>query len=209
VQTAAAPPAAPPADYARLADRLALVEAAQSRTAAVAAAALAASALSDAAQGSQPFPQELAALAATTPASEDLAALRPLAESGAPSRTALAASFPDYAARAASASRAPGEGAGLFARLGYELGRIVTVRRIGDVPGSGADAVLARAERRVEDGDIAGALTALDALPASAREAVAPWRARAERRVEVDRRVGALRARALQDLARIARRTAG
>ena len=39
------------------------------------------------------------------------------------------------------------------------------------------------------------------ALPPAARDAMAPWRARAERRAEIDRDVQALRARALTDLA--------
>jgi hypothetical protein len=207
VQSALAPPAAPPgADISRLAERLAAVEAAQARTAEVAATALAASALVEASQASQPFPRELAGLAAVSTPTDDLAALRPLAESGAPSRGALAASFPDYAARAASASRAPGEGAGLLAQARYALTRVITLRRVGDVPGHGADATLARAERLVEDGDVDQAMRVLDDLPPAARDAVAPWRAQAERRLEVDRRVGALRARALQELAQIARR---
>jgi hypothetical protein len=211
VQSALAPPAAPPAapagaDISRLAARLAAVEAAQARTAEVAASALAASALVEASQASQPFPRELAGLAAVSAPTDDLAALRPLAETGAPSRGALAASFPDYAARAASASRAPGEGAGLLAQARYALTRVITLRRVGDVPGHGADATLARAERLVEDGDVDQAMRVLDDLPPAARDAVAPWRAQAERRLEVDRRVGALRARALQELAQIARR---
>ncbi|HEY3694907.1 COG4223 family protein [Phenylobacterium sp.] len=207
VQTALAPSVVPAgADIGRLAVRLAAVEQAQARTAEVAATALAASALVEASQSSQPFPRELAGLAAVSTPTDDLAALRPLADSGAPSRAALAASFPDYAARAASASRAPGEGAGLLAQVRYALTRVITLRRVGDVPGRGADAVLARAERLVEDGDVDRALKALDALPPAVRDAVAPWRARAERRTEIDRRVGALRARALQELAQIARR---
>jgi hypothetical protein len=124
-----------------------------------------------------------------------------VAETGAPSRAALAASFPDYAARAASASRAPGDGAGLDDRIVYALSRIVSLRRVGDVPGNQADALLARAERMVEDGDFDGALRTLDLLPPAAREAMAPWRARAERRAEIDRQVAALRAKALRDLA--------
>src|SRR5690606_33243294 len=101
----------------------------------------------EASQGSGPFAQELAALRLAAPAAPELAALVRVAETGAPSRAALAAGFPDYAARAASASRAPTEGAGLGDRAAYALSRIVSVRRIGDVPGNRADAILARAER--------------------------------------------------------------
>ena len=201
--TATAEPAA--VDVSGLSERLAVLEQAQAQTAQAAAAALAASALVEAAQGSGPFAQELAGLAAAAPSSIEIASLKPLAEVGAPSRAALAASFPGYAARAASASRAPGNGAGLFAQARYALGRVVTLRRVGDVPGTGVDAALARAERLADDGDVAQALRTLDALPPAARDAVGPWRASAERRVEIDRRVAAIRAQALDALSRVAR----
>ena len=39
-------------------------------------------------------------------------------------------------------------------------------------PGDGPDAILARAERQIDDGDIVGALATLEALPADARDAL-------------------------------------
>lgn len=204
------PPLSPEAgasgDLSALSQRVAALEAQQARTAQAAAAALAGAALVEASQTSRPFPEELAALQAAAPASGELRALHRLAEHGAPSRAALTASFPDYAARAASASRAPGDDAGLGARIAYALTRVVTLRRVGDVPGDGVDATLARAERLIEDGDIDEALRVLDALPPAGREALADWRGRAERRAEIDRQVATLRLRALEDLAAIARR---
>src|SRR5690606_369785 len=164
--------------------------------------ALAAAALVEASQGARPFDGELTALLAAAPGLGDLAALRPLAQAGAPTRAALAAGFPDFAARAVIAARAPGERAGLMARIGYALSQVIILRRVGETNGSAPDAVLARAERLVEDGDLDQALRTLAALPPPAREALAPWLARAERRAEIDRRVAALRAKALADLAR-------
>jgi hypothetical protein len=193
------------ADIERLAQRLDSLEAQQSRTAEQAAAALAASVLLDAAQSSRPFADELAALTAVSPPTTDLRALRRLAQVGAPSRTELAVDFPDYAARAAAASRSLGDGGGLWARIKAALSRVVMLRRVGDVPGKGVDATLARAEHLVQEGDIDHALRALDTLPQAGRDAMAPWRARAERRAEIDRRVAAVRADALEDLARMAR----
>ena len=73
-------------------------------------------------------------------------------------------------------------------------------RRIGDLEGDSADAILARAERRVREGDLEGALSQLQSLPEPARDAMADWTARAERRVEIERRINALRAQALGDL---------
>jgi hypothetical protein len=201
----AAPPEPPAPDVERLSARLTTLESQQAHASQAAAAALAVSAVVDASQGTGPFAEELESLRAISPPSPELQTLARLAQAGAPSRTALAASFPDYAARAASAARAPGDKAGLGDRIVYELSRIVTLRRVGDLPGDGVDALLARAERQVEDGDLDRALRTLDRLPPKAREAMALWRARAERRAEIDRNAQALRARTLQGLAAEAR----
>ena len=202
---APAPIALPePAGDDATARRLDALEADRGKLASASASALAASALMQAAQGSRPFAPEVKALAELAP-SLDLRALQVDAERGAPSRAALAASFPDYAARAASAARAPGDGAGVLDRVGYALGRVVALRRVGEVPGDGPDAILARAERQIDDGDIVGALATLEALPADARDALGPWRDRAERRAKIDREIAAIRAQALQELSQLAR----
>lgn len=192
------------ADDGSIVRRLEALEADRARLSSAAASALAASSLMQAAQGSRPFDQELKALAAIAP-SLDLRALALDAERGAPSRAALAASFPDYAARAASAARAPGDDAGVLARIGYALSRVVALRRVRDVPGEGSDAMLARAERQIADGDVVGALATLEALPAGAKDALGPWRERAERRARIDREIGRVRAQALEELSAMAR----
>lgn len=213
VPPAPVPPAPAPApggltasaDVVRLTARIEALEDRQGRAAEASAGALAAAALMEAAQGSRPFAEELAALETAAPGLGDLRALRPYAERGVPSIAALATSFPEYAAHAASASRATNENVGLLARIGQALSRVVTLRRVGDLTGDGPDAVLARAERQMEDGDLTAALAALDRLPPAGRTALAPWRAQAEGRAVVDRRVADLRAQALRDLNDLAR----
>lgn len=202
---AASAPASGSDEITRLTDRLDSLEAQQARTAESAAAALAAAALLEAAQTSRPFADELATLDSVSPPSAELRALRPLAAVGAPSRAALAVEFPEYASRAAAAARAPGETAGLWSRIQASLSRIVMVRRVADTSGGGVDAVVARAERQLNDGDVDHALRTLEALSPAAREAIDPWLVRARNRAEIDRRVSAVRAQALEDLARIAR----
>jgi hypothetical protein len=197
----AAEPAPPAAEVARLNARMAILETRQAHAAQAAAAALAAATVAEASQGSAPFADELATLRASVAPSAELDTLARLAQAGAPSRAALAASFPDYAARAASAAHAPGEKAGLGDRIVYMLSKVVSLRRVGDVAGDGPDAILARAERLVSDGDLDRAFRLLDRLPPAARDALGPWRARAERRAEIDRAAQALRTRALTDLA--------
>ena len=191
----------PSPDVARLSARVASLERQQTHASQAAAAALAASAVVEAAQGTGPFADELASLRAISPPSPELQALARLAPTGAPSRAALAASFPDAAASAASAARAPGDKTGLGDRIVYALSRVISLRRVGDIPGDSVDALLARAERQIDDGNLDRALRTLDKLPPGAREAMAAWRGRAERRAEIDRNASALRARALQTLA--------
>ncbi len=198
-------PTEPSPDVARLSARVANLEAQQIHASQAAAAALVASAVVEAAQGTGPFAEELSSLRAISPPSAELQALARLAPTGAPSRTALAESYPEYAAHAASAARAPGDKAGLGDRIVYELSRVVSLRHVGDMPGDSVDALLSRAERQVNDGDLDRALHTLDRLPPGARDAMASWRTRAERRAEIDRNASALRVRALQALANEAR----
>ena len=200
---AGAPSIAPVTDsgYADLELRLANIEASQQRTLVAAGAALAAAGLAEAAQTSRPFESELAALERILPLSPDARALRPMAETGVPSRAALAAEYADVAARASTAAREPGEGAGVVDRILHALSGIVSIRRISETTGNSPDAVLARAERQAAEGDLAGALTTLRALPAGAATAMDSWKARAQQRVALDQHLANIRAQALSDLA--------
>lgn len=196
---------APGPDVATLESRVQALETSQDRTVEAAAAALASALLAEAADTSRPFDRELAALERVMPLSPDALALRRLAQTGAPTKSALAADFDDAAALASVAARDPGEQAGFFDRLGYALANIVTIRRVGSTKGGSVDAVLTRAERQVNDGDIDGALVTLNALPANASAAMAGWRGGAERRAAIDRHVASIRATALANLAAVSR----
>jgi hypothetical protein len=200
-QAAAAPAGPGDAPSAAVSARLDHLEQAERRTAHAAAAAVAAGALADAAETSRPFVGELAALERLTPQTDLLTGLRPLAETGAPTRAALAAGFPDVAARAASALHTPPKGASPLARILAALSRLVVIRRIDDLDARTPDAALARAERALSDGDVKGALAEVDALPQPARDAIGEWREGARRRLEIERHIEGLRARALRDLA--------
>ena len=65
--------------------------------------------------------------------------------------------------------------------------------------------MLARAQALLDDGDVEGGVQALDPLPDAARTVLAPWINAANRRIEIDRRVAAIRADALTGLARVSR----
>jgi len=177
------------------------LEAQQSAARQTAAAAVAAATLLDAAQSSRPFTPELEALKSVASPSADLTALEKLATTGAPSRAALAVEFPVYAARAVAA--APKSGSKFWTAVSTVVSRFISLRRIDAPAGSGVDAILARAEHQINDGDVDQALRLVDSLPAASRTAMDPWRALALDRAEVDRRVSALRLEAVESLARL------
>jgi len=193
-QPAQVAPAAPVA-ASDLTARVQRLETGQTRIVDAAAGALAAASLSDAASGPGPFGADLAAVARLLPGSPDALALAPLAQEGAPTRAALAAELTDIGGQVAAAARTPG-----IDQAAYAFSRVVTIRRI-DGGASGADAALARAERAAEDGDLEHAVSALDALPDATKSVLAPWRDRAERRMEIDRRIAAIRSQAMANLA--------
>jgi hypothetical protein len=199
----AGPTTAPPSpDVAGLTSRVQRLEGDEARALNAAAGALAAAALSDAAAGPRPFAAELAAFARLLPASPDALALAPLAAEGAPTRAALAVELSNIAAQVSVATHEPAKNAGFMDQLAYAISRVVNVRRV-DARATGADAVLSRAERRAEDGDLEGAISLLDTLSPSARAALAPWRERAIRRIEIDDHIAGLRAQAVADLAAV------
>lgn len=200
---AGGPSAAPvtSSGYEDLESRLATVEASQQRTLTAAGAALAAAGLAEAAQTSRPFEAELTALQRVLPLSADARALAPMAETGVPSRAALAAEYADIAARASTAAREPGEGAGVVDRILHALSGIVSIRRVSDTTGNSPDAILARAERQAAEGDLVGALSTLRALPPGAANAMNAWKVRAQQRVALDQHLANIRAQALADLA--------
>jgi len=198
-----AAPAPAPQDLAGLTGRIQRLEGDEARALNAAAGALAASALSDAAAGPRPFAAELAAFARLLPESPDALALAPLASQGAPTRAALAVELSGIAAQVSVATHAPAKNAGFLDQLAYAVSRVVSVRRV-DAQATGADAVLSRAERRADDGDLEGAVNLLDTLSsATVRDALAPWRERAVRRIEIDSHIAGLRAQAVADLAAV------
>jgi hypothetical protein len=189
------------ADPSALASRLDKLESGRKGLGDAATAALAAASLSQAAETGRPFLNELNAVAQLMPDSRAVDALRPFADKGAPSRAVLVAEFPEMARRADFAANTPGAHAGLLARLTHALSVLFTVRQVDRLTGNDPDAILARAERKVNDGDLEGAVKELDSLPPKGREAASVWRERALQRVQIQSRVSTIRLNALRNLA--------
>lgn len=181
--------------------RVARLEADQALVARVSASGLAVVNLTAAAENPTGFGPALAAAERSLPASPDLVALRALSAQGAPTRAGLAEAFPGVAARARAALKAQGGGerlSGFGRALGQLMGREPSQPR-----GVGPEAALSRAEARLAAGDLAGAADALETLPTPAQAAVAPWIADARRRLEIDRRLAAVRLLALGQFAAV------
>ena len=175
-----------PTALAQLSARVDRVEAAQRELVKATAAAYAARSLQLAAKNQQPFLSELAVV---EPALNDPAVavtLRPYAEKGVPSEVALAVTFPSIAARANIAAKADDGKNGLFDKIRHAIGGFISVRRIDNPGGQGAEAILERAEIRLNGGDLKGAVAYLDTLPPSAQKALSPWLEQARARVLVD-----------------------
>lgn len=151
--------------------------------------------LRDALRGSGPYDQPLTML--QNLAGEDPAltpVIEPLerrASAGLPSLLDLQASFPDVARRIA-AIEVGKEGEGWSAGVLRRIAEAVNLRPVGLVEGGAPTAVAARAEVKLNDGDLAGALAELDGLDGAAAEAAAKWRTDAEARLAADRAVSTL-----------------
>jgi hypothetical protein len=147
-----------------------------------------------------PFAAELEALGQRGIGADALAPLKPFAESGAPSLSALAASWAKVEPAVAAAAP-PTERSG-WDRLLDHMRALVRVRRVGEAAErdeSGPPA--ARIGAALDRGDLAAALAAFGELPDASRAAGAAWADAAKARVAADKAATALRADAIGGLA--------
>ena len=104
-------------------------------------------------------------------------ALARFAHAKPPTEAALRLAFPAAADAALAASRPSVDGKSLGERIMMHASSLVTVKQGGRVLiGAPAATVLGEAQARLEAGDLAGALAALDALDSAAAQAMAGWR---------------------------------
>lgn len=155
--------------------------------------------LRQALSGSGSFESELALVEGLAAEDAELkAALAPLAQragmgiAGLPS---LQVSFDGMAGKVVAAARG-GEEGDWVAKTLQKVSEAVTIRPVGLVEGDDAGAVLARAEVKLEAGDLAGAVTELDGLSGAAAEGAASWRQEAEARLGAQKALSLLAARA-------------
>ncbi len=134
------------------------------------------------------FNTELQRVKSIAPQALDFAALEPFAEKGVPTPTALSEAFPDAARRALDAELEE-QGASLFDQFVAGASTIVRVRRTGDVEGTSTEAIVARMETDLEEGELVAAAREAEALSDKAASAMSNWLTQLKARVAVDRAV--------------------
>jgi hypothetical protein len=167
----------------------------------MAAMALGLAQLARAAQGSQPFVDELAAVEVILPGDPRLADLTAYAETGVPTTAALERDFPAVARAVTHAAQTPAEQTA-WGRVWAWAGQYISFRRTGDTEGDSVHAILARAEEHMDEGDLRAGLREMESLPDTARGPAAGWIDGARARVAVDRLTTALTADVLSELER-------
>ena len=165
--------------------------------------AVIAMALDAAAQRGAPYGRELAALDPQIAGPAAIAALKPFAQTGIPSTSALAHEIAALAPEALAAveTSEPPEG-GFLDRLQANAERLVRIRPIAQQRGAEPSAILRSVETKTQQGDVAGALAEAGRLPPGVRAPLEPWIQRAQARNAALAAASGLAARAFEVIAR-------
>ncbi|CAN7431740.1 COG4223 family protein [Rhizobium sp. LjRoot98] len=150
------------------------------------ARAVAVTALKTAIDRGGPFLAELDALksvAATDPAVTGLAED---AKTGISPRADLVRDFPAVADTMLEATRHTDPNQGVFSRLMDSASSAIRIRPVGSVEGEGPEAVVARIEDKLVNGDLKGASLEWDALPEPAKAAGAAFKTKLDQRIRVE-----------------------
>lgn len=162
------------------------------------ALSIAASALKAALGRGDSFSAELETFAAIAPDAPQLAALRPHAEKGVATDVDIASGLDAAASAMVAAGKPVDENAGFLQNLMDSAEKLVKVRPVGVVEGSGVPETVARLEAAVKQGDYTKALAEYAALPDAAKAAGADFAAKLKARVDVETEIDALIANAMK-----------
>ena len=138
----------------------------------------------------KPFAKDLAAVRALAGGNAEITAqidlLQPFADEGVPTLDDLRADF-GHRAPEIVRSAVLGDGSNWWRQALYHIESVISIRRTGEaVPGDTTDAVVARAEAKLEEDDLKGAVAALKALDGLPAQTAEPWIKDAEQRLTVD-----------------------
>ncbi|SMD08614.1 inner membrane protein [Fulvimarina manganoxydans] len=150
--------------------------------------ALAAAGLKSAIDSGSSFGGELDTFAKAGGSEATVEALRPYADGGVPTKTALAARWPDVEDRVAAALAGPGTDAPVGEQVLAGLQTLVRVRPAGPVDenAEGTEATVTRLDNAIETGDLAAFMNEWQSLPADAQKAGSDFAADVKARLATD-----------------------
>lgn len=157
------------------------------------AAAFAGLALADAAARPGPFPAEWEQARMAAPDDPAVAALADFAKRGAPTPAQLAERFVAVRSQIAAATAAEAQADGFMGWIQRLFARLFTVRSTAGAAGNGPEALAARAQAKLAQGDLSGAVGDVEALTGPAASAAADWLSSARDRLAIDRYAAAAR----------------
>lgn len=183
----------------RLGDKLTQIETKldQPRDDIEVARAIAASALKTATDRGGPFLSELETYAGIAPEEPALAELRGIATTGIQSRSQLMRDVTAVTTGIVEAVNQPDPEQGWTGRLLSSAKSLVKVRPVGSVEGDSVEAVAARFEDKLKNGDLKGAASEWNALPEPGKQASAAFKAQLDARIKVEDLVGTIMAKAV------------
>ncbi len=191
---------APRGDLEEINARLTNIESDESgNNAKKAALALSVADLARAAQDGKPFVAELEAIQVLTEIESPSENLKSFAQSGMNSEEKLVGQFSRLSHDILMADRAA-EAKTFVQQLELGFQSMFSVREKGEVEGDTTSAILARAEVRLDEANLEGALTELSGLAGAAAQAAEAWINEARARVELNSFLTALSDKVLSEL---------
>jgi hypothetical protein len=145
------------------------------------------------------FAGELKTLTALAQEPLEVAPLEARRDSGLPSLARLQRDFDASAKAAIAASRGPGDGTFTGDLLAKARG-LVRVRPTGEVAGDTPEAILARAEHKLDAGDLPAALGEAGKLSGAAADAMTPWLVEAKAKAAADETLAKLESKLMTSL---------
>jgi hypothetical protein len=162
------------------------------------AVAIASAGLKAAIDRGGPFTAELDTLTGIDPNNPAVRQLKAFAATGVPSRSKLAADFPTVADQILASINSGKPNQSLTDRLLSSAFSVVKVRPVGNVEGETPDAIVARMEAKLTDGDLKGADAEWQKLPQTGKQASADYEKSLSARIRVEELVGATLTKAVQ-----------
>lgn len=150
------------------------------------ARAIAAAALKAAIDRGGPFQPELDTFANVAPDDPAVADLKNFAQTGIPSRADLIRQVTDITTAIVGSTQQDDPNQSWSDRMLSGAKSLVQVRPVGNVSGDSVDAVAARFEDKVKNGDLPGAITEWSSLPDAAKSASAAFKQSLEARIRVE-----------------------